>query len=118
MNGTPLFVDAVYRKPVSGLWAKIVAFLIVGYLCMSRSFAYLGIPQLHLFVGEVVLALFLFIGPKTTSGRWPWVAMKAPSLRRLTRLFIILLAYGIFQVFRGTRQGYPFLAAARDLAFD
>ena len=28
-------------------WAKIAACLIVGYLSMSRSFAYLGIPQIE-----------------------------------------------------------------------
>lgn len=99
-------------------WLRVVSFLVVGYLCMSRSFAYLGIPPWHLFVGEVVLGCFLLCGPRADSGRWPWVAMKDPSLQKLTRLLTILLAYGIFQVFRGTREGYPLLTAARDLAFD
>jgi O-Antigen ligase len=110
-----LLVDG---EPTSGKWAKIAGFLIVGYLCMSRSFAYLGIPPWDLFVGEIVLMYFLFFGPRTANGRWLWLAAKAPSLRDLTRSFLVLLAYGIFQVLRGMYKGNPPLTAARDLAFN
>jgi len=113
LSKTPLFGDSQF-----GNWSRLVAFLVLGYFCMSRSFAYLGVPQWGLFVGEVVLAYFLFLGPKTARGRWPWVVIKAPSLNRLIQLFCILFAYGVFQVFLGIRQGHPLFTAARDLAFN
>ena len=113
LSNTPLFGDSQ-----SGKWSRLVAFLVLGYFCMSRSFAYLGVPQWGLFVGEVVLAYFLFLGPKTARGRWPWVVIKAPSLNRLIQSFCILFAYGVFQVFLGIRQGHPLFTAARDLAFN
>jgi O-Antigen ligase len=99
-------------------WSTVVKWLILGYLCMSRSFAYLGIPQWNLFVGEVALAYFLLSGPKTASGRWPWVALKDPDFRTLKRLFVLLFVFGVFQVVRGIHEGQPPLTAARDLAFN
>jgi hypothetical protein len=99
-------------------WAEIAAFLVVGYFSMSRSFAYLGVPQLSLFVGEIVLGYFLVCGPGTSRGRWPWIAMKAPALKSVVRVFSLLFAYGIFQVFRGISTGYPPMTAVRDLAFN
>ena len=84
-------------------WAKIAACLIVGYLSMSRSFAYLGIPQLSLFVGEGVLAYFLVCGPGTSRGRWPWIAMKAPALRSVMRFFRSCSRMEFFRCF----AGYP-----------
>jgi hypothetical protein len=109
---------AVPREPTTGSWSKTVVFLTLGYFCMSRSFAYLGIPPWSLFVGEVVLAYFLLFGPRESRGRWPWVAMKDPSLKRLIQIFLVLFAYGLFQVLRGVLQGYPPFSAIRDLAFN
>ena len=85
---------------------------------MSRSFAYLGIPPLHVFVGEISLACFLLFGPKTTAGRWPWVAVNAPNCRRLRHLLSIFLGYGVFQVSLGVAKGYPLFTAIRDFAFN
>ena len=99
-------------------WSQVASFLIIGYLCMSRSFAYLGIPPWHVFIGEVVLASFLLLGPKAATGRWPWVAMRDQSFRRLTQIFVVLMIYGVFQVYRGAGAGYPLSSAVRDLAFD
>jgi hypothetical protein len=103
---------------VSRKWPNIVAFLVVGYFCLSRSFAYLGIPPLNVFVGEIVLAYFLLFGPKTTTGRWTRAAISAPSLRRLRQRFLMLFAFGVFQVVLGAGRGYPLFTAVRDLAFD
>jgi hypothetical protein len=100
------------------MWVNIVTFLVLGYICMSRSFAYLGIPPWRIFVSEVVLAFFLFHGPRAAVGRWPWMAMKAPSLRGLVRYFFLFLGYGVFQVFRGISNGNPVLTSVRDLAFN
>ncbi|SRR5229473_319976 len=100
------------------MWLRIVTILLVGYFCMGRSFAYWGIPPLHVFVGEVVLAGFLFCGPRTRHGRWLWTAMETPALHRFRMLFLLSLAFGAFQVLRGVFLGYPALSAVRDLAFN
>ena len=48
------------------VWSRIVGFLLVGYLCMKRSFAYLGVPPI--FIGEV--ALVAFIASQTKGRHW------------------------------------------------
>lgn len=100
------------------MWPRIIMLMLLGYVCMGRSFAYWGIPPLHLFIGEIVLAWFLFSGPAADQGRWPWVALKSPTLLRFKKLFVLFFAFGVFQVFRGIALGHPPLNAVRDLAFN
>ena len=99
-------------------WFRTVSFLIIGYLCLGRSFAYLGIPAWHVFIAEIILALYLISGPATRLGRWPWVARRITKLGRLFTFFLILFAYGVFEVLRGISLGYSSLTAVRDLAFN
>ena len=47
------------------IWPQIVGFLLIGYLSMARSFAYLGVPLLY--IGEIALAAFLLLKPRS-----PW----------------------------------------------
>jgi hypothetical protein len=100
------------------MWTWTVGFLLIGFFCMGRSFAYMGIPQLHVFIGEITLASFLLFGPRTHERRWIWVAMKAPQLRRFKIALVLLLVFGAFQVVRGIFVGYSPLLALRDFAFD
>jgi len=99
-------------------WYWTAGFLLVGYFCMGRSFAYWGIPPLHLFIGEIVLGCFLFWGPVSARGRWPWVAANSLSLRRYKQLLQASIAFGVLQVLRGILLGHPVLSAVRDLAFN
>ena len=99
-------------------WGKFAAFLIVGYFCMTRSFAYLGLPWISLYVGEMTLAAFLFFGPRTKQGPWLRVARHAQRLRSLKWLLLLLLCYGAFEALRGVLSGYPAFTAARDTAFN
>ncbi|MBI3609169.1 MAG: hypothetical protein HY204_00500 [Nitrospirae bacterium] len=85
---------------------------------MGRSFAYWGIPPLHIFIGEIVLAWFLFSGPQAKHGRWPWIAMKSPMLHRYNKLFLLFLVFGAFQVLHGIFSGNPALDSLRDTAFN
>jgi hypothetical protein len=101
-----------------GNWPGIVAVLLLGYMCMGRSFAYWGIPAWHVFVGEIVLLWFLVFGPRVTGGNWPWVATSVPELRTLWRVMTLLLIYGVFEIAHGMFNGYPLLTAFRDFAFD
>ena len=99
-------------------WEKVAAFLIVGYLCASRSFAYLGLPWISLYVGEMALAALLLSGPRTKQGPWLRVAWHARRLRRFEQLLLLLLCYGAFEALRGILSGYPAFTAARDTAFN
>jgi hypothetical protein len=100
------------------MWPRIACVLILGYLGLSRAFAYLGIPAWKVFVSEVVLAFLLLCGPRVKGRRWLSFVLKLPSLRQFLTWYGLFLAYGIMQVFRGIWLGYPPLIAVRDLAFN
>src|SRR5258708_1624981 len=85
---------------------------------MGRSFSYLGIPPLHVFIGEIVLVAFLLFGPSDGNGRWPWRAFRFAPLLAYRRAFFLLLGFGAFQVCRGISLGHPPLNAIRDFAFN
>jgi hypothetical protein len=85
---------------------------------MTRSFAYLGLPWISLYVGEMALAAFLFFGPKTKQGPWLRVARHVERLRRFEWLLLLLLCYGAFEALRGILSGYAAFTVARDTAFD
>jgi hypothetical protein len=100
------------------MWPRIACVLLLGYLSVSRAFAYLGIPAWKLFISEVALALFLFAGPRVGGRRWMWVAVRTPILKRFWIWFALFLGYGIIHVAYGIKEGYPPLTSARDLAFN
>lgn len=99
-------------------WAQVTSVLIVGYLCVSRSFAYLGLPWIDLYVGEIVLIALLLVGPMTKQGRWVRVALRVRRLKRLERLLMLFLCYGAMEAVRGMLKGHPVFTAARDTAFN
>jgi len=100
------------------MWLRVSSVLILGYLSLSRAFAYLGIPAWNVFIGEAVLALLVLCGPKMGHSRWPWLSRKFPALRSFLILYGLFLGYGIVQVFRGIELGNPPLMALRDLCFN
>lgn len=102
----------------SNLWVGTSLVLLVGYFCMTRTFAYVGIPPWNVFVGEVVLGYFLLLGPRIAGKRWLSIATKTSSLKDFVRSFWWLFAYGVFEVARGIYVGRPPFTVARDLAFD
>ena len=63
------------------IWPQIAGFLLVGYLCMSRSFAYLGVAPL--FIGEIVLGAFLLLKPRVALGTWAASLLRASPLNEL-----------------------------------
>ncbi|MFZ0640197.1 MAG: O-antigen ligase family protein [Candidatus Acidiferrales bacterium] len=99
-------------------WANLAAFLVVGYLGIGRAFAYLGLPWISLYIGEMVLASFLIFGPRTKQGPWLRLAQRIPQLKRFEWLLLLLILYGGFEALRGILQGYPALTALRDTAFN
>ena len=111
----------IYPSGGQGLadnWARLALLLTIGYLCATRSFAYLGLPWISLYVGEMALAAFLLSNPRTKQGRWLRVAWHTIRLRRFEWLLLLLLCYGALEALRGVLSGYPALTAARDTAFN
>src|SRR5579864_6219053 len=104
--------------PVSGIWASLAAILVVGYSGMGRTFAYLGLPWIGVYVGEIALAAFLMFRPRTKQGLWLHLVQRVPRLRILRGLILLLLLDGGFEALRGMAHGYPVFAALRDTAFN
>ena len=85
-------------------WPQVAGFLLVGYLCMTRSFAYLGVPPL--FIGEIVLAAFLLLKPRVALGNLGGRRCCASSpLNALGLALLVFVAYGVWQVGRGVLGG-------------
>jgi hypothetical protein len=99
-------------------WPIIAATLMLCYFCLSRAFAYVGIPPWKVFVSEVVLALFLLFGPKVGDTSWFRTALQLPALREFSIVFGIFFVYGILQVLHGILVGNPPFTALRDFAFN
>ena len=85
------------------LWHKIAGFLIVGYLSMTRSFAYIGVPPL--FIGEIVLAGFVLLKPRVAFGTWATSMLRASPLSELGLAMLVFMLYGVWQVGRGVLAG-------------
>jgi hypothetical protein len=110
--------ELTFDRQVSGMWPAIAAILMVGYLSLSRAFAYLGIPWWKIFIGEAVLAMLFFSGPKFNGRSWPRAFLELPVLKRVCLLYGLFLAYGIVQIVHGILAGNPPLVAVRDLTFN
>ncbi len=99
-------------------WVYVIGFLILGYLSMGRSFAYLGIPSLSLFIGEVVLGAFLFLHPGAFVGKWLGALVRSSPLSGLAWAIYLFVGYGIFQLMRGIILGYTPLTAIQCFVFN
>ena len=99
------------------MWLWITCVLLLGYLGLSRTFAYVGVPPWKIFIGEVVLAVFLVLGPRFRRESWLSFSRKLPRLREFWIWYGLFFVYGVIQVVYGIQQGYPPLTAMRDLAF-
>jgi O-antigen ligase/polysaccharide polymerase Wzy-like membrane protein len=100
------------------LWAKVLGLLLLGYLTMTRSFAYLGIPSLKLFIGEVILGIFLLTQPRAAFGQWSMALAHPTPLSTVAWGLFLFLGYGIFELLRGIGLNHPPLVALQNLVFN
>jgi hypothetical protein len=98
------------------IWPRVAGFLLIGYLCGKRSFAYLGIPPL--FIGEIALAAFLLLKPRVTLETWAASLLRASPLNGLGLALLMFMAYGIWQVGRGVFGGSPVLYTLKFFVFN
>jgi hypothetical protein len=85
------------------IWLAIAGILVVGYLSLGRSFAYLGVPPL--FIGEIVLAAFLLLKPRVALGTWAASLLRPSPLNAFGLALLVFMLYGIWQVGRGVLDG-------------
>jgi O-Antigen ligase len=100
------------------LWTRVTEVLLLGYLSMSRSFAYLGFPPLKLFIGELTLGAFVLVHPGKILSRWVTALVRPSPLSGVAWGFFLVAVYGLFEVLRGLDLGYRPVTALQNLAFN
>ena len=98
------------------IWSRVAGFLVVGYLSMARSFAYLGVPPI--FIGEVVLAAFVLLKPRVALGTWAASLVRATPLSGVGLALLIFMLYGLWQAGRGVLGGSPVLYTMKFFIFN
>jgi hypothetical protein len=113
----PKPLSAARRAPIDW-WHRSAVFIVIGYLAMGRSFAYFGIPPLKLFIGEIVLFAFLLIHPRVSLDRIRRALAHNTLLTDFSWALVLLLLYGIMEIFRGVYNGYSALNAIQSFVFN
>jgi hypothetical protein len=95
----------------------MLVLLMLGYLCMSRSFAHWGAPPL--FVGEAVLIAFVLLRPGVLIELFgnSLTSSSAP-LSGLAWWYFLFLAFGIIELLRGLNSGHPRQVAVQCFVFN
>lgn len=96
----------------------LILLLIIGYLTMTRSFAYLGVPPINLFIGEAALMAILVLRPKMILGHWGNGLVEKSPVSGLSWSLYLFIAYGVLLVLRGISNGYPVIDALQNLAYN
>ena len=99
-------------------WAVVTVGVLFGYLVFGRAFAYIGVPGVPIFIGEVLLAAFFLFKPATSGARWFRALVHRSTLSPLAWSLYALLAYGLLLAARGVLAGYPRRTVLEELAFD
>jgi O-antigen ligase/polysaccharide polymerase Wzy-like membrane protein len=90
--------------------------VVVGYVCMTRSFAHIGVSPLY--IGEATLGALLIFWPGTICGTWFRAQLRPNAYTRLTTFAAIFVAYGFLQCLRGlSTSSYPKIAV-QNFAFN
>jgi len=101
----------------SPLWGVLAAFLVIGYLVATRSFAYLGLPPL--FISEICLFAFLLLKSRASISVWMSGLVRTTELSGLSVAIYVLLIFGVFELVRGIfLLGLPPLTAAQNLVLN
>jgi O-Antigen ligase len=87
------------------IWPRVAGLLLIGYITVPRSFAYIGLPPLKIFMGEIALAAFLLLKPRVVLGTWAGSLLRASPLSTLGLVLLMFVAYGIWQAGRGVLGG-------------
>jgi hypothetical protein len=100
------------------IWPRPWAFLVLGYGLFGRSFAYLGVPGLKLFIGEVVLAAFVLMRGGWVLGTWSLWLLRRGTQGLLGWSLLLFVLYGLFQVLYGLFLGHDTLLVLQNFVFN
>lgn len=100
------------------VWAIVAGILVFGYGFWGRSFAYLGLPSANLFIGDVILGLFLLFCAADVLRPWVDSLILPLPFSQLFWTLLIFLSYGIVQAARGLSLGYSPTVALQNLVFN
>ena len=87
----------------------LAAFLLLGYLCMTRSFAHLGVSPIY--IGEIALAVFLFAHPQPAIREWIGSQCRPSAISGISWCFYLFVAYGVIALIRGIGAGYDVMTS-------
>jgi hypothetical protein len=99
-------------------WTKFTKFLLYGYSLFGRAFAYLGIPQAKIFIGEVSLAALWLFKPRALFHPWFGALVHRDPLSGFAWSFLLFMMYGIFEVVYGIKSGNELIGALQILVFN
>lgn len=99
-------------------WIFFVSFLVVGYYTLGKAFAYLGLPQAKLFIGEIFLGLFIVAWPAAFFNTWLSTLVKLHPLSLFAWTHLAFLGYGVLETLRGLNEGYSAAYAILNLVFN
>ena len=101
-----------------GGWGKLAMFLVCGYSLFGRTFAYIGIPSAKIFIGDVVLLLFLVACTGAVSGPWLRGLLRRTPYSAFLWSMLLFLCWGVVELVRGIALGYSMLTALQNLVFN
>jgi hypothetical protein len=93
----------------------LVVFMLLGYLTMRKSFAYLGVPPLY--IGELGLATFLLAYPGSIVRHWLSSLYRRQTLSPVAWSLYIFAAYGAAQFIRGLSSGHQLKIVVEEMVF-
>jgi hypothetical protein len=104
--------------PLSALsiWGHC-AFLMALGASFGRSFFYIGIPPAHIFIGEIVLGMFLVFRSDRSLGAWTRMLIGPSEYEFFSWCLLISCLYGCFELLYGLHREFRFLTALENLAF-
>jgi hypothetical protein len=84
----------------------------------GRSFFYIGIPPAHLFIGEIILCLFLVVRADRSLGTWGRTLIGPSDYSFFSWCLLLSCLYGGFEVLYGLHRDYDLLTAIENFAFN
>lgn len=89
----------------------LAGFLLLGYFCMTRSFAYLGVAPLY--IGEIGLAAFLLCHPQPAIRQWIGTQYRPSPISGFSWLYYLFLGYGVISIVRGVSAGHDLMVTVQ-----
>lgn len=119
----PLLISTSVRTANARRWSVVITILIVGYLTMTRSFAYLGLPTLGvpipIYLGEFVLLVFLITKSGVSVSRWFSGLVRQSPISAVSWSIYFFILFGIFGVVRGVLlDGNDWIIALQNFVFN